>query len=95
MNEKTDDLKGRAKEAAGDLTDDGHLKREGQVDRAGARIKEIFEEARAKVDGRMGRVVTKVTHNSSWRLERRRFTATTGRTASWAGRDATVRGRPG
>lgn len=23
MNEKTDDLKGRAKEAAGDLTDDG------------------------------------------------------------------------
>ena len=50
MNEKTDDLKGRAKEAAGDLTDDGHLKREGQIDRASARIKEILEEARAKVD---------------------------------------------
>lgn len=50
MNEKTDDLKGRAKEAAGDLTDDGHLKREGQIDRAGARIKEILEEARAKMD---------------------------------------------
>ncbi len=50
MNEKSDDLKGRAKEAAGDLTDDGHLKREGQIDRAGARIKEILEEAKAKVD---------------------------------------------
>jgi len=50
MNEKTDDLKGRAKEAAGDLTDDRHLKREGQIDRAGARIKEILDEARAKVD---------------------------------------------
>lgn len=50
MNEKTDDLMGRAKAAAGDLTDDGHLKREGQIDRAGAKIKEIFEEARAKMD---------------------------------------------
>ena len=50
MDEKTDDLKGRAKEAAGDLADDRHLKREGQIDRAGARIKEILEEARAKVD---------------------------------------------
>lgn len=50
MNEKTDDLKGRAKEAAGDLSDDEHLKREGQIDRTGARIKEILEEAKAKVD---------------------------------------------
>lgn len=50
MNEKTDDLMGRAKAAAGDLTDDGRLKREGQIDRAGAKIKEIFEEARAKMD---------------------------------------------
>ena len=30
----TDDLKGRAKEAAGDLTDDKSLKNEGKVDRA-------------------------------------------------------------
>jgi uncharacterized protein YjbJ (UPF0337 family) len=50
MSESTDDLKGRAKEAAGDLTDDQHLKREGQVDRAAARIKEILEEAKTKVD---------------------------------------------
>ncbi len=50
MNEEIDDLKGRVKEAAGDLGDSQHLKREGQVDRAGARIKEIIEEAKAKVD---------------------------------------------
>lgn len=56
MNDKTDELKGRAKEAAGDLTDDRHLKREGQVDRAGARIKEIFEEARAKMDDAVDRL---------------------------------------
>ena len=30
----TDDLKGRTKEAAGDLTDDQSLKNEGKVDRA-------------------------------------------------------------
>lgn len=30
------DLKGRAKEAAGDLTDDKDLKREGQADQAAA-----------------------------------------------------------
>jgi hypothetical protein len=35
MAEEIDDLKGRAKEAAGDLTDDPNLKREGQIDRAG------------------------------------------------------------
>jgi uncharacterized protein YjbJ (UPF0337 family) len=50
VNEEIDDLKSGAKDAAGEGTDDQHLKREGQVDRAGARIKEILEEAKAKVD---------------------------------------------
>jgi uncharacterized protein YjbJ (UPF0337 family) len=50
MAEEIDDLKGRAKEAAGDLTDDPSLRREGQIDRAGAKIKEILDEAKAKVD---------------------------------------------
>jgi uncharacterized protein YjbJ (UPF0337 family) len=40
MGEKFDDLKGRAKEAAGDLTDDEDLKREGKVDQAKAEVKE-------------------------------------------------------
>ncbi len=38
-----DDLKGRAKEAAGDLTDDEDLQREGQVDQAQGTIKEKVE----------------------------------------------------
>jgi uncharacterized protein YjbJ (UPF0337 family) len=40
MGEQTDDLKGRAKEAVGDVTDNDRLKREGKVDRATAGAKE-------------------------------------------------------
>jgi len=39
MGEKTDEFKGRTKEAVGDLTDDKDLKREGQMDQAGATVK--------------------------------------------------------
>lgn len=35
-----DDLKGRAKEAAGDLTDDRDLEREGKIDQAKSEVKE-------------------------------------------------------
>ncbi len=42
---KFDDMKGRAKEAAGDLTDDDDLRREGQVDRAGGSMKDKFSRA--------------------------------------------------
>jgi uncharacterized protein YjbJ (UPF0337 family) len=45
MSENTQEMKGRAKQAAGDLTDDKELKREGRVDRAGARAKETIDEA--------------------------------------------------
>jgi uncharacterized protein YjbJ (UPF0337 family) len=40
MGEKLDDAKGRAKEAAGDLSGDKDLEREGQMDQAGAKVKE-------------------------------------------------------
>jgi uncharacterized protein YjbJ (UPF0337 family) len=40
MGSKTDDTKGRIKEAAGDLTGNRDLKREGKMDRAGAKLKE-------------------------------------------------------
>lgn len=36
----TDDIKGRVKEAAGDLTDDDDLKREGKVDQTAGKIKD-------------------------------------------------------
>ena len=40
MGANMDDMKGRMKEAAGDLTDDDELKREGKTDRLGADIKD-------------------------------------------------------
>lgn len=45
----TDDLKGRAKEAAGDLTDDKDLKREGQLDQAEGKVKDVVDNLRDKV----------------------------------------------
>lgn len=44
-NHKTDEIKGRAKEAAGSVTDDKGLKHEGKADRASASIKDKVEHA--------------------------------------------------
>ena len=46
---KFDQMKGRAKEAAGDLTDDDELKDEGKVDKAGGAIKDKIDKATEKV----------------------------------------------
>ena len=40
----TDDAKGRIKEAAGDLTDDKDLKREGKVDQASGKAKDKIDD---------------------------------------------------
>ena len=45
----TDDLKGRAKQAAGDLTDDDSLKNEGKVDRASGSVKDKVGDVADKV----------------------------------------------
>jgi uncharacterized protein YjbJ (UPF0337 family) len=45
----TDDLKGRAKEAAGDLTDDESLKNEGRVDRGKGKAKDTVDKAGDKL----------------------------------------------
>ena len=45
----TDDAKGRVKEAAGNLTGDKDLKREGKVDQAGGKAKEGIEKLTDKV----------------------------------------------
>lgn len=50
MGSGMDEMKGRAKEAVGDLTDDDDMKREGKADRLGATIKEKAEQAKDKVD---------------------------------------------
>lgn len=45
----TDDLKGRAKEAAGDLTDNDRLEREGKADQLEGKVKDFVDDARDKV----------------------------------------------
>jgi uncharacterized protein YjbJ (UPF0337 family) len=44
-----DETKGRIKEAAGDLTGDKDLKREGKLDRAEGKLKDAVDTARDKV----------------------------------------------
>ena len=44
-----DDTKGRIKEAAGSLTDDDDLKREGKADRATGKVKEGVDKLADKV----------------------------------------------
>jgi uncharacterized protein YjbJ (UPF0337 family) len=48
---KSDEAKGRIKEAAGDLTGDERLKREGKVDQAGAKVKSKVDKGIDKVKG--------------------------------------------
>jgi uncharacterized protein YjbJ (UPF0337 family) len=46
---KFDELKGRAKEAAGDITDDEELEREGKTDQAAGKFKQKVDEVVDKV----------------------------------------------
>lgn len=45
---KAEDLKGRAKEAAGSLTNDDELKSKGQADQASSSVKEKIDDAAGK-----------------------------------------------
>ena len=54
-DDKFDKAKGRAKEAAGDLTGDRDLEREGKVDRTSGGIKEKLNEVTDKVKGALRR----------------------------------------
>jgi uncharacterized protein YjbJ (UPF0337 family) len=49
MQGKIDQIKGRAKQAAGDLTDDEKLKDEGAVDESAGDVEEAFGKGRRKV----------------------------------------------
>lgn len=50
-----DDAKGRLKEAAGDLSGDDDLKREGKVDRASGAVKDGIEKASDKLKDAVGK----------------------------------------
>ena len=51
----TDDLKGKAKEAGGDLTGDDGLKREGKVDQATGTVKDKVGDASDKLKNAVNR----------------------------------------
>jgi uncharacterized protein YjbJ (UPF0337 family) len=54
MESKKDEIKGRMKEAAGDLMDDDEMKREGKADRIGSTVKEkaneVVDKAKDAID---------------------------------------------
>jgi uncharacterized protein YjbJ (UPF0337 family) len=61
MGNKIDDAKGRAKEAAGDLTDNDRLKREGKTDQAGAKVKDFVDDVKDKVEDAVDNVKEKIS----------------------------------
>jgi uncharacterized protein YjbJ (UPF0337 family) len=50
MSGETDQAKGRVKQAAGDLTDNDDLKREGKADETAGKVKEAIGDAKDKFD---------------------------------------------
>jgi uncharacterized protein YjbJ (UPF0337 family) len=58
---KADELKGRAKQAAGDLTDDDDLKREGKMDEKGGKVKQAAEHAKDKIEEGVDKVKDKLS----------------------------------
>lgn len=53
IGNKAEDLKGRAKEAAGSLTDDEDLKAEGEADQTKAGIKDKVENVKDKIQDKV------------------------------------------
>jgi len=60
MAPNTDDLKGRVKEAAGDLTDNDDLKNEGKADRTSGKAKDVIEKVGDKAKDLVDDVKDKV-----------------------------------
>ena len=56
MGERMDDLKGKAKEKTGQITDNRDLEREGQADQAEAGVKRGVDKAADKVKDGVDRV---------------------------------------
>ena len=50
MSGEADKAKGRIKEAAGDLTDNDELKREGKVDQAAGKVKEKVDDVKDRLN---------------------------------------------
>ena len=61
MGAKSDDVKGRAKEAAGALSGDKDLKREGKRDQMGATIKAKIENAKESLEDAVDKAKDKLS----------------------------------
>lgn len=61
MSDKTDQAKGRAKQAVGDLTDDKDMKREGEADEKGGKLKEKLGDLKDKAEDAVDSVKDKLT----------------------------------
>ena len=60
MSGQTDELKGRAKEAAGALTDDDDLRREGKTDQAAGAAKNNLDDAKDWADDKIDDIKDKL-----------------------------------
>ena len=61
---KFEETKGRVKEAAGDLTDNDKLKREGKTDQMSGKAKQKIDDAKDKIEDGVDRVKDKVQGKS-------------------------------
>ena len=61
MEDRMDEAKGRAKEAAGAITGDDDLKREGKADQAGAKVKDFVDDVKDKVEDAVDNVKEKIS----------------------------------
>jgi uncharacterized protein YjbJ (UPF0337 family) len=60
MDGTADNIKGRAKEAAGDLTDNDDLKNEGKGDQAAGKAKDLVGDVKDKAEGAIDAVKDKL-----------------------------------
>ena len=60
MGENLDQAKGRVKQAAGDLTDNDDLKREGKADELGGKVKGLVDDVKDKANDAIDKVREKI-----------------------------------
>ncbi len=70
MGSKSDQMKGRIKEAVGVLADDDRLKREGRRDQAVGKVKEKVEQAAETVKDKVERAAEKVKDKAKRAVEK-------------------------
>jgi uncharacterized protein YjbJ (UPF0337 family) len=63
MGENLDKAKGRVKQAAGDLTDDDDLRREGKSDELGGKVKDLVDDLKDKANDAVDKVKDKIESN--------------------------------